>query len=250
MYPVYKNSTTHRGILVNVWESCFVDKVNYVTIRRTWYMADPSVQTDYGKVGERAVPIYGHIVISKSLPNGTEILRTDERVNVEFFKPGIVEGNDALSAPKGVLCQIPNDTSLVSLTEVGIRWPDRFTVRVEATSSRSSRWERFHVSYVSRRSGENPFVRYDFLPEGAEDYRSIIHDEEQKLTYTIDQRRGTCRITRRVPDPDVSPILNPIEFFIKYAEDYIFYPSTGRFWSVNAVRSKNKKKEKTFPVFC
>jgi hypothetical protein len=152
-----------------------------------------------------------------------------------------METANQLSPPKGVFCSSGPNQTLVSLQDVGVSWPNRFSVRVDASSSRSSQWQRFHLRYDQGRDGGSRRLRYDYLPAGAEDYESVIHDYTEDLTYTIDRRVGTCRIERGVAIPEVSPTRDPIRFFIRNEAKFIFSPPENA-WEYNGLRCKNKKK--------
>ena len=235
--PVYLGQDTRREIQVDLWRACYLDRTNYRTVRRIWAFAAPTMNTPYGPVQNNAVPVHAVISASVTFPNATEEVEFDEIYNIESYKPGIIESNDVLSYPKGVFCQIPNNTNLVSLKDLGIVWPDRFGVRVEASSSRSPQSQRFHLRYSLGRDGTSRRIHYDYSPPGSEDFRSVIHDYTDRLTYSIDRRAGSCDITRMVDIPPVSPIRDPIEFFVKYESSFIFAPPENA-WSFNGFRSK------------
>ena len=226
-----------RGIRVDVWQSCYFNVKEYRTVRRIWALAQKGVVLPTGIVGDEAVPIEAIISASYDYPNGTRIAEVDEVYNVFSYRPGVSESADTLAPPKGVFCKNKDDQNLVSLQDVGIEWPNHFSVRVEASSSRSSEWQRFHLRYNLGRNNSTRILRYDYMPPGSEDFQSIIHDYTAQLTYTIDRRTGSCRITRKIDIPDVSPLRDPIEFFIKHENRLIFNPPQ-KAWEFNGYRCK------------
>ena len=236
--PKYKGSAVIRDIPVNQWETCIVNKATRLTQKRIWSFAASTAVVPIGPVGNMAVPVQAIINASISFENGTQAVEFDEVFNVHAYRPGIIESTDQLAPPKGVFCKYNGSQSLATLSEIGIEWPDRFSVRVEASSSRSAQWQRFHLRYDRGGQRRGRRIRYDYLPAGSEDYRSVIHDYGENLTYSIDLRTGACGIGRLVPMPDVNPILNPIEFFIKYERD-IISNNRGRVWEFNGYRGKH-----------
>ncbi|CAF5102569.1 unnamed protein product, partial [Rotaria sp. Silwood1] len=136
----------------------------------------------------------------------------------------IMEYSNELSPPKGVFCASGPGQNLVSLKDAGVGWPNHFSVRVEASTSRLSQWERFHLHYDQGREGASRRLRYDYMPPGAEDFQSVIHDYTDNLTYIMDLRVGSCKINNGVEIPDVSPVSDPIRFFVKNEAQFIFNP--------------------------
>ncbi|UJR30727.1 hypothetical protein I4U23_018247 [Adineta vaga] len=234
--PIYLGKTMVRGIPVDKWQSCYIDRSQYRTVRRIWYFAQQGVSTPTGLVGQYAHPIQAEITGSLDLPNGTQIAEVDELYNVISYRPYILETADALAPPKGVFCNSGPGQSLISLRDIGAGWPNRFSVRVEASTSRSERWQRFHLRYDSGRDGNSKRLRYDYAPPGSEDFVSVIHDYANDITYTIDRRAGACHVNRSVDIPDVSPTRDPIEFFIKNEARFIFDPPANA-WEYNGFRS-------------
>lgn len=235
--PTYTGSYIIRGIPVDTWQTCYIVPEERRTVRRVWSFARKGVILPSGQVTNFAVPIQGIIQASVALENGTIIAEADEIYNVFDFKQGIQESASDLSPPKGVFCTGGDPAALVSLDQLGIYWPDFFSVRVETSTTRLSKWERFHLRYDSGRRSGSRRIRYDYLPSGADDFRSVIHDYTDNLTYSIDRRVGSCQVTRGVEYPDVSPLRNPIEFFIKHERHTIFDPPKNR-WQFNGYRCK------------
>lgn len=235
--PVFLGEGTVRGIPVDIWRSCYVDFATYRTVRRIWALAKKGVVLPSGVVGDEAVPIQAVISASYDLLNGSKIAEVDEVFNIFSYRAGILENPSDLAPPKGVFCKNKNGQKLVSLEDVGIVWPDHFSVRVETSSSRSAAWQRFHLRYSLGRRGARRLLRYDYMPPGSEDFQSVIHDYDERLTYVTDLKTGSCQVKRKVEDQDVSPIRNPIEFFIKYEEFLIFNPPK-KAWEFNGYRCK------------
>ena len=189
----------------------------------------------FGLVGNMAVPVEAIIRTSVDFQNGTQAIEVDEVFNVHSFRPGIIESSEELAPPRGVFCQNGDDQNLISLRDIAIEWPERFSVRVEASSSRSSQWQGFHLRYDRGRDRGARRLRYDYLPPGSQDYRTVIHDYADSLSYNIDQRVGTCKISSTVDFPDVNPIRNPVEFFIANEVRLIFSPRE-KAWEFNGFR--------------
>ena len=191
-----------------------------------------------GPVDDTAIPIHAIISASISFPNGTQAVEVDEIFNIHSYKPGITESSSQLAPPKGVFCSSGPGQNLISLRDAGIEWPARFSVRVEALSSRSTGWQRFHLRYDRGFSGGSKRIRYDYLPPGAEDYKSIIYDFDTNLTYTIDRHLGSCQINSGTEVPDVNPSVNPIGFFIKHENRFVSLPPLNS-WESNGYRGKS-----------
>ena len=149
-----------------------------------------------------------------------------------------IETVEQLAPPKGVFCYNAGQT-LGSLAEIQVNWPDRFSVRVDASSSRSAQWQRFHLRY-NRREGYGRIIRYDYLPPGSQDYRSVIHDYSTNVSYFIDLQTGNCRVRNSLEFFDVSPIRDPIDFFIKH-DDIFILNRDDKIWEYNGIRSNETK---------
>ncbi|CAF0789260.1 unnamed protein product [Adineta steineri] len=234
--PKFLGQDVIRGIPVDKWQTCYVDKVNYRTVRRIWHFAQQNYSTATGPVGEYAVPIQALVIGSFHAPNGTRIIEFDQVFNVHGYRHGIMGENDALSPPKGVFCNRDQGQNLISLKDAGISWPDHFSVRVQFLTSRTAQWGSFHLYYDQSRADNSRRLRYDYIPFGTEDFISVIHEYNDNLTYVIDRRIGTCRISRGVDIPDVVPFYDPVRFFIKNEAKFIFNPPQ-KAWEYNGVRS-------------
>ncbi|CAF2621337.1 unnamed protein product [Rotaria sp. Silwood2] len=234
--PIYLGQDIVRGIPVDKWQTCYIKKETYQTMRRRWAFAQQGVAMPGSTIENYAIPVQALVSASVVFPNGTQAFEVDEVFNVLSFRPGIMETTDALEPPKGVFCASGPDQTLVSLKDIGVSWPNRFSVRVDTSTSRSSRWQRFHLRYDLGRDGGSRRLRYDFMPSGSEDFQSIIHDYSDNLTYIIDQRVGSCKINAGVYIPDVNFIYDPIRFFVKHEAHFIFNPPENA-WESNGFRS-------------
>ncbi|CAF2262284.1 unnamed protein product [Rotaria magnacalcarata] len=232
--PRYIGEGVVRGIPVDQWETCIINKTNLRTIKRTWSFARKGFVTPIGPVGDFAHPVQALIQASALYPNGTRIGEFDEVFDVYAYRPGIVESAEQLAPPRGVFCNSGVGQQLVSLRDAGISWPERFNVRVEASSSRNTDIQKFHLRYDRGRERNTKRIRYDYLPRNGGDYVSVIHDYGANLTYNIDRRVGTCIIKRGVEVLDVSPTRDPVSFFIKYENELI--SSRERQWEYNGIR--------------
>ncbi len=237
--PVYLGKGFNRGIAVDKWQSCYIDRATYRTVRREWSFAQRGISTSVGPVGEYAVPVHASIKASFDFPNGTQIAEVDEVFNVLSYRPYILETASALSPPKGVFCSSGPGQELLSLTDAGIDWPNRFSVRVEASTSRTTEWQRFHLRYDNGRDrdGSSRRLRYDYMPPGAEDYHTVIHDYANDLTYSIDRRVGSCRIRSGIRLPNVDAVRDPIRFFVENEDRFIYSPPE-KAWEYNGLRRK------------
>ncbi|CAF1004788.1 unnamed protein product [Rotaria sordida] len=233
--PRYAGTSIVRGIPVDQWETCIIDRNNFQTFRRVWSFAQKGFDTPTGTVGDLAYPVQAIINASVLLPNGTQLGEFDEVFNVYAYRPGIIETTDQLAPPKGVFCASGSDQNLESLQDARIQWPERFSVRVDASSSRTPRWQRFHLRYDRGRERGSKRIRYDYSPGDGEDFESVIHDYGDNLTYIIDRRVGSCKINRGVEYPDVSPNRDPASFFIKHESR--FFESRDKVWEFNGFRS-------------
>ncbi|CAF3437333.1 unnamed protein product [Rotaria sp. Silwood1] len=234
--PIYLGTDLIREIPVHQWQSCYISKTDYRTVRRIWSFAQEKFIMPGATDGSFSVPVHALISASVVFPNGTQVVEVDEEFNVFAFRPGIMESIDALSPPKGVFCASGPGQNLVSLKDAGVSWPNHFSVRVETSTSRSSQWERFHLRYDQGRESSSKRLRYDYMPPGSEDFTTVIHDYTDDITYIIDRRVGTCNINKGVEVPAVSSIRDPIRFFIKHEAYFIFNPPE-KAWEFNGVRS-------------
>jgi len=235
--PVYLGSGVVRGIPVDQWSVCYVNRASYLTEKRIWSFAQRGISMPSGIVGDLGVPIQAVINGSFVFPNNTQRFEFDEVFNVLSFQPSLIQTTYQITPPRGVFCDNVRPQDLVSLRDVGIRWPYRFNVRIEASTSRSTDWQRFHLFYHRGDGDSSSRLRYDYLPQGSEDYQSVIHDYTDNLTYIIDRRLGTCQINRGVEIPDVNPLVDPIRFFVKNEATFLFNPPENA-WEKKGSRRK------------
>lgn len=235
--PVYIGTDTIRGIPVDQWRVCHVDRARYMTELRIWSFAQRGVTMPSGVVTDIGVPIQALINGSFVFPNDTQRFEFDEVFNVLSYQPRLTGSSFQFSPPRGVFCDNVLPQQLVSLSDVGISWPYRFNVRVEVLTSESSEWQKFHLFYHQGDDESSGRLRYDYLPHGADDYQSVIHDYTDDLTYIIDRRLGTCQINRGVQLPDIDPLVDPIKFFIKN-EAYAIMKPPENVWENQGTRRK------------
>ncbi|UJR27449.1 hypothetical protein I4U23_008738 [Adineta vaga] len=125
----------------------------------------------------------------------------------------------AFVLPSGIFCEklIPAD-DLLSLQDIGINFPEKFSVRIDASSTSQHLWHTVHLRYYS--SNESKFIRYDYTPfDNTQNPVTIILDytEGSSRSYKIDRRTGSCIINDSVEIVLMTSILhNPIETLIKY----------------------------------
>jgi hypothetical protein len=237
-----------RGIRVDKWRTCHIDRTRLITEKRIWSFAQRGVSMPSGVVSDLGVPVQAIINGSVLYENYTKRFEFDEVFNVLSYRPSLTELINRITPTRGVFCDGVQQDQLVSLTDVGINWPFRFNVRVEASTSRSVEWQRFHLYYHRGDDDSSSRLRYDYLPQGSEDYQSVIHDYTDNLTYTIDRRIGTCKINRGVEVPDVNPLIDPIRFFIKNEAIFIYRPPE-KAWENKRTRCKLILKIKKKIVF-
>jgi hypothetical protein len=234
--PRYLGQAVVRGIPVDQWETCLVDRKQYRTERRLWSFAQKGVKTPFGVVNDLAFPVHALINASIALPNGTQIDEFDDIFNIVSYKPGVLATSNMLAPPKGVFCSnTEGSQNLITPSEVGVFWPLRFSVRIDVSTSRSSTLQTFQFRLHT--TEERKRMRYDYLPVGAEDFRTVIVDYTDGLIYSLDRQSGLCEITRGTNFSDVNPIVKPIEFFIKY-QDSLISNLPKNAWEFNGYRSK------------
>jgi hypothetical protein len=228
---------TVRGIPVDTWETCYINRANGITSKRVWSFAQQGVTMPSGDVTDIAVPVQAIINASRVDSSGAQMLEFDEIFNILSYKPSLSRFAMSIPQPRGVYCDNVPPQQLVSLRDVGIRWPFRFNVRIDASTSNPRPWERVHLFYHQGDDETSGRLRYDYLPPDGEDYESVIHDYTDNLTYIIDRRLGTCQINRGVELPDVDPLRDPIKFFIKNEARFIITPPE-KVWENRGLRRK------------
>jgi len=231
----YRGQSTIRGIPVDTWESCHVSPELKRTEKVVWSFAQRGVSMPNGIVNSNSIPIQAVINASVVDDHNVQLNRTNAVLNVLFFRPSLIKSFYQITPLKGVACKDVPKSQLVSLRNVHVGWPDRFDVRIEASTSRSSQWQRIHLFYQRGTNELTGRIRYDYLPVGAEDFESVIHDYADNLTYVIDRRLGTCQIKRGVGYKDVDPFHDPIGFFLKHEDMFILNPPENA-WEVKGSR--------------
>ncbi|CAF1433276.1 unnamed protein product, partial [Rotaria sp. Silwood1] len=132
-----------------------------------------------------------------------------------------MEKSDLFAPPKGSFC--PNMVSdLVSLSDSGIEWPLRYTVRIATTTSRGVRTNPLRLRVDN--NADTKRARFDYMLDDENNYETVIIDYREQIKYVIDQTHGLCEIIQGVNWPDVNPELNPIEFFLKLKETMLDQP--------------------------
>ena len=231
----YIGSSVVRDIPVEQWEFCKVYQQERRTIRTQWSFAKPDFPLAEG-ISSPAVstPVERIITTSIVSDDGLQVFKLDEISNIFSYRARIVETSDAFAPPKGIVC--PNLVSdLLSLDDVGIVWPRRYSVRVDALTSRGAGWSAFHLRVDQ--NDERKRIRYDYVPKGANHSQTIIIDYRDQLRYVINRELGSCTIAQGVDWLNVDPIHSPIEFFFNLHDQFIQQPPRNA-WEYNGVRSK------------
>ncbi|CAF1007362.1 unnamed protein product [Didymodactylos carnosus] len=227
--PKYIGEDIVRGIRVDKWETCIVDKTNYVTTKREWSFAKPNYAMPVG-ITAVSIPVQGVINATKMINSTVYVAEVDEIFNILSYKPGI-ERADAFSPPRGAFCAGFGDSSLSSLQEQGIVWPKRFSIRIDSTTSQQTRWQTFHLRITQ--SDRQRIIRYDYTPL-ANDIESIILDYTNRIKYIIDRQSGSCKIESGINYQPLDATTSPVEFFIKY-ESLLIHDLTRKF-QFNGIR--------------
>ncbi|CAF0852255.1 unnamed protein product, partial [Didymodactylos carnosus] len=190
--PKYIGEDKIRGIPVDTWRTCVIDKTTYRTTKYDWSFAKPNFNMPGGQI-RTSYPVQGRSRTS-IMVNGSHIAEVDAVLNVFSYKPGIVEQADYFTPPKGVLCHgLVKDEDLVSLEDQGIQWPNLFSVRIGASTSKQMLWRNFHLRYNAQRK----ILRYDYKPIG-NNLQEVVIDHETQHKYTIDRTTGACQITKNL----------------------------------------------------
>ncbi|CAF1632078.1 unnamed protein product [Rotaria magnacalcarata] len=148
-----------------------------------------------------------------------------EIFNIFSYKTKIVKTD--ILPPKGIFCNdsIP-ENELISLEDFNIKFPDKFSVRIDASTTVQQLWHSVHLRY--RRSRERKLIRYDYTPfDNTQTPMTIIFDdtEDAPRAYKIDRRTGSCVIEKFAAINSLLSILhNPIESLIKYENFLISKP--------------------------
>ena len=160
--------------------------------------------------------------IIKQKENGTIL----QILNIFSYKTMITRTD--LTPPRGIFCQnlIPPG-ELLSLQDSGMIFPEKFSVRIDASTTSQLLWHSAHFRYHA--SNERKLIRFDYTPsDNTLNRKTIIIDMADDIirSYIIDRRTGSCVINDSVDIILSSAILhNPIEALIKYHGILMIYPS-------------------------
>ncbi|CAF4356349.1 unnamed protein product [Rotaria socialis] len=232
LVPKYMGPGTFRDIDVDQWELCIVDQTTKRTEHRVWYFIQPEFQTSVGTIPNISIPL-GYAMNTSIVPNdGSQNLEFNEITSIYSFKPTIMETSDFFAPPRGTFC--PNLVpELVSLSDLGIEWPLRYTIRIDATTSRGIRANPLHLTVDN--NPDTKRARFDYLIDNENNYETVVIDYREQIKYVIDRTRGSCRIVQGVGWPDVNPESKPIEFFLKLKETMLDQPPINA-WQYRGVR--------------
>ncbi|CAF2817251.1 unnamed protein product [Rotaria sp. Silwood2] len=103
-----------------------------------------------------------------------------EILNIFSYKTRIIKTD--LIPPKSIFCNdlIPTD-QLISLQDIGIKFPDKFSVRIDASTSFQQLWHSVHLHYYL--TDERKLIRYDYTPfdNTQNSITSILHNPIETL---------------------------------------------------------------------
>ncbi|CAF3723392.1 unnamed protein product [Rotaria sordida] len=100
-----------------------------------------------------------------------------------------METSDFFAPPQGTFC--PNmEPNLVSLSDSGIEWPLRYTVRIATTTSRGVRPNSLRLRVDN--NVDTKRARFDYMIDDENNYETVIIDYREQIKYVIDQTR-VCR---------------------------------------------------------
>ncbi|CAF0882628.1 unnamed protein product [Rotaria sordida] len=140
-----------------------------------------------------------------------------EILNIFNYKTRIIKTD--LIPPKGIFCNdsIPID-QLISLQDIGIKFPDQFSVHIDVSTTYQQLWHSIHLRYYL--THERKLIRYDYTPfDNTQNPITIILDYSTNASrsYKINRRTGSCTINELTEINSLTSILhNPIETLIKY----------------------------------
>jgi hypothetical protein len=137
--------------------------------------------------------------------------------------------------PSGIFCEnLVPEGELLSLQDIGINFPDKFSVRIDASSTSQLLWHSVHLRY--RSSNERKLIRYDYTPfDNTQNPVKIILDytKDAPRSYKIDRRTGSCIINESIDIIFLTSVLhNPIETLIKYEDLLLANPPHRLFQSI------------------
>jgi hypothetical protein len=146
--------------------------------------------------------------------------------NIFHYKPLMAQVNP--TPPNGVFCEnLIEADELVSLQDNGMKFPDEFSVRIDASTSSRLFWQSVRLRHI--RTNERRLIRFDYTPsDSIQNPNSIIIDYHNlsSRVYQIDRRTGSCKINSTAPIiPSTSILHNPIEILIKFEYLLLFNTS-------------------------
>ncbi|CAF1199686.1 unnamed protein product [Didymodactylos carnosus] len=111
-----------------------------------------------------------------------------------FFSYRVNISHIAVAPPKGIFCKdwMPF-YGWVSASNMGIQFSQRFSVRIDMSTSIKQLWRSIHLRYY--KLDERQLVHYDYTPNDlTRSPLSIIFDyaDASLLAYTIDRCIGSC----------------------------------------------------------
>jgi hypothetical protein len=130
-----------------------------------------------------------------------------------------------LIPPKGIFCPdlIPID-KLQSLHDVGMVFPKRFSVRIDASTSAQQLWRSVHLRYHA--TDKRKLIRHDYT-EDDDTPIAIIYDtsSNNSRSYRIDRHTGLCFIDESTEVMLTHSVLHdPIGALIKYEDILLTNP--------------------------
>ena len=144
--------------------------------------------------------------------------------NVFNYRPRITK-TDLLVPPKGIFCpDLVPINELRSLHDVGMVFPQRFSVRIDASTTSQHFWQSVHLRYYA--TDQRKLIRYDYTTE-ENDLLTIIFDTSLNISrlYKINRRTGLCLIDASTEIILIRSVLHePIETLIKYEDILLTNP--------------------------
>ena len=209
----YLNSTILRGsIHVDQWVSSFDNETEIVwSIAKSTYKM-PWSNTNY------SIPIQR---IIRRKDDGTILFV----MNIFQYRTMITETD--VTPPQGIFCEdLVDSKDLLSLQELGLIFPDSFSVRIDASTISRQSWQTVHIRSLT--SNATRLIRYDYKPsDNLQNPQTIILDYTpgSQSAYRIDQQTGSCVVNRTTEIFLTTSIIhNPIETLIKYENVFLSNP--------------------------
>lgn len=230
--PIYIGPGTFRDIAVDQWELCLFDEKTKRNDHRIWYFVQSEFQTSLGSVSNISIPL-GYVTNSSiATDDGSINLQFDEITNIYSFKPQIIESSDFFVPPKGIFC--PNFASLLAnLSDLGIQWPVRYSVRIHSTTSRGIRENPLRL--IVDNNLETKRARFDYKTDNKDNYKTVILDYQENIKYVIDKIDGSCDIVQGIDWNNFNPEWKPAHFFFKLKETMLDQPPKNA-WQYRGIR--------------